>query len=56
MIVSQTNRAGSCDSYKNGQYKRTFNIQLTDRYGRVSNVVSKTLNVKTCEFAFCLIF
>ncbi len=43
---------GQCGKYVKGQYQRTFYLQVTDRYGRVSNVLSKTIEIKTCKFVF----
>ena len=38
----------TCHLYTHGKYERTITMQVTDRYGRKSNVLSRNLFVKTC--------
>ncbi len=40
---------GQCKKYVKGQYERTFYLQVTDRFGRMSNVLTKTLDIQTGE-------
>lgn len=37
----------ACNAFVKGQYPRTISVQVEDRYGRRSNVVSRQINVIT---------
>jgi hypothetical protein len=37
----------ACYKFTDGQYPRTISLQVIDRYGRKSNVVSRSLIVDT---------
>jgi len=41
------NNPRACARYTKGLYPRTFSLQMIDRYGRLSNVVTRELIVKT---------
>ena len=40
-------RMHSCPKFINNQYQRTFTFYVIDIYGRYSNVIKKSLEVKT---------
>jgi len=42
----------SCYLFTDGKYERTITMQVTDRYGRKSNVMTRNLFVKTCLVMF----
>lgn len=37
----------ACYKFTDGQYRRTFHLQIVDRYGRQSNIVTRNLVVQT---------
>ena len=51
--VLQRPNALSCTKLINSGFTRVLNIQVTDRYGRESNVISKTLTLKTGKRCVC---
>lgn len=46
----------ACYRYTDGLYTPTINMQVIDRYGRKSNIVSKKLVVSTCKLLFASFF
>jgi len=42
----------SCSSFTHGRYTRKFTIQMVDRYGRRSNVVTRNMKVKTAVLMY----
>lgn len=40
----------ACYKFTDGQYPRTLYMQIIDRYGRQSNIISRNLVVETCEY------
>lgn len=45
-------RPHSCPLFTNGKYERTFYVQITDRYGRLSNIVTRKLYVRTASIMY----
>ena len=42
----------ACDTFVGGGYHREIRLSVVDRYGRVSNTVSRNINFQTATFVF----
>ena len=48
-LYLQRRRPNSCALYTHGKYERTISMQVTDQYGRKSNLITRNLFIKTCK-------